>query len=161
GNVSITSTYVGDYEATATSLPSSGPTLGIGPSVAVNAINHTTRARIGAALITGANSIDVTGNGTYTTITHSDAGANNSGAFPAAIARTGTSNDAYAELTPGLVMSQIPGDLTVTANHIATPTTVADAELSGLFTAQVGLGAAIAAGGPIGGGRAIAGPNLK
>ncbi|MBI3839031.1 MAG: hypothetical protein HY288_14015, partial [Planctomycetia bacterium] len=161
GNVVVTSNYVGDYRATATSLPASGPTIGIGPSVALNAINHTTRAQIGAALITGANDIDVTGNGTYTTTTHADAGANNSGALPAAIALTGASNDTFAQLMPGVVMSHIPGNLTVTANHVATTNTVADAKLSGLLTSQVGLGAAIAAGGPIGGGHAIAGPNLS
>ena len=85
-DLSITSTYVGEYQATATSIPDSGPTLGIGPSVAANGINHNTLAEIGTAQITGANNIIVTANGKYTTDTTSHAGANNSGALAAAIA---------------------------------------------------------------------------
>ena len=75
-DLSIISTYVGEYQATATSIPDSGPTLGIGPSVAANGINHNTLTEIGTA-ITSANNIIVTANGKYTTDTTSHAGANN------------------------------------------------------------------------------------
>ena len=87
------------------------PRLGhprIGPSVAINAVKHTTLAEIGNAHIVGANNINVTANGTYTTHTVSEAGANNDGSLPAAIALTATSNDTIARLTPGTLRAASP-----------------------------------------------------
>jgi hypothetical protein len=155
-DVVINSNYTGLYDAIATSIPMAG-TTGVGPSVAFNAINHTARAEIGDALITGADDIRITATGNYTTNTTSEAGANNDGSLPAAIALAAASNNTIAQFRPGTLQSSIPGDLIVTANHTAVTNTRADAAIAG---AQVGLGAAIAGGGPVGGGQAIAGPNL-
>ena len=117
-------------------MPASA-TLGIGPSVAINAIQHSTLAEIGSALIVGANNVNVTVNGTYTTNTHADAGAESDGALPAAVALTATLNDTTARIKPGATMSTIAGNLTVTANHTANATTVADAKAGGAGSASV------------------------
>ena len=154
----VTTTYVGDYRAIATATPDGVDSVGVGPSVAVNAIKHTALAEIGAAVVVGARDILVTANGTSTTTTDAEAGVNNDGSLPAAIALTAAMNDTIARLTPAAMQTTISGDLRVTANHTAIATTNADADSSG---AEVGFGAAIAAGGPVGGGRAIGGPNLR
>ncbi|WP_457423984.1 right-handed parallel beta-helix repeat-containing protein [Roseateles sp. P5_E7] len=155
-DVTVTATYVGDYNATARAATGGG-TLGIGPSVAVNAVVHSTIAEIGAAFIAGADDVIVTATGTYTADTLAVAGADSDGSLPAAIALTGTQNDTIARVRPGETMSTIGGDLLVTASHTATANTTADAASGG---ADVGLGVAVAAGGPLGGARAEGGPNM-
>ncbi|MEQ1826845.1 MAG: hypothetical protein ABL921_12900, partial [Pirellula sp.] len=157
-NLIITSNYVGNYTATATALPGIG-TLGIGPSVAINATRHDTLAEIGTNVnLNGVNNISLTATGTYTSNTTSEAGANNAGSLPAAIALTGTYNDTTARILAANTQSTITGSVSVTANHTANATTIADANIGG---AQVGVGAAIAAGGPQGGAIAQAGGNLS
>ena len=156
-DLTVSATYLGHYAAIATALPGTG-TFGIGPSVAVNAARHTTLAELGAATITGVPNIVVTATGTYGSGALSEAGADNAGAVPAAIALTATHNDTIARVKTGAAQSEISGNLTVTANHTAVANTKADAAAGG---AQVGLGAAIAAGGPQGGAVAEAGGNLK
>ena len=155
-DVTVTATYVGDYNATARAATGGG-TLGIGPSVAVNAVVHATIAEIGAAVITGADDVVVTATGTYTADTLAMAGADSAGSLAAAVAITGTQNDTIARVRPGETMSSITGNLAVTASHTATANTTADAASGGN---QVGLGVAVAAGGPLGGARAEGGPNM-
>ncbi len=156
-NLDLATEYVGSYTATATAVPGVG-TLGFGPSVAINAVRHDTLVEIGAnVVLTGVNDINITATGEYTSTTISQAGANNSGALPAAIALTGTSNRTIARMLAAETPSSIAGHVTVTASHTAGATTIADAHIGG---AQVGLGAAIAAGGPQGGAIAQAGGHL-
>jgi len=155
-DLNVSSTYVGSYTAIATAEPASA-TLGIGPSVAINAIHHDTLAEIGDALITGADNVDVTANGTYTANTLAVAGAESDGSLPAAVALTATLNDTTARIKPGTAMSTIAGNLTVTANHNANMVTLADAKAGG---SDVGAGVAIAAGGPLGGAHADGGANM-
>jgi hypothetical protein len=155
-DVNVTSLYAGTYFALASATPGDG-TLGIGPSVAVNAIQHTALAEIGTAIITGADDVNVLAEGTYTTNTLAVAGAESAGSLPAAVALTAAQNDTIARVRPGPATSVITGNLNVTANHTATTNTLADAESGG---ADVGFGAAIAAGGPLGGAQADAGANM-
>jgi hypothetical protein len=156
-DVSVEASYVGEYNATATSTPGVG-TVGVGPSVAINIIRHETLAEIGANVtFIDVNNITVEATGVYTTNTSAVAGADNNGGLPAAIALTATLNNTTAQVLSSNVLSNIGGNLEVTATHSATTNTVADAELAG---AQVGLGAAIAAGGPQGGAIALGGGNL-
>ena len=155
-DVTVTATYVGDYNATATAVTGGG-TLGIGPSVAVNAVVHATIAEIGAAVINGADDVVVSATGTYTADTLAVAGAESDGSLAAAVALTGTQNDTIARVRPGETMSTIDGNLVVTASHTAMANTTADADSGG---DEVGLGVAVAAGGPLGGARAEGGPNM-
>jgi hypothetical protein len=161
--VNITADYDGRYIANATA-DLGGGTIAIGPSVAINAVTHRTLAELGAATITGeepgdgATDVNVTATGEYDTDTTADAGAvGNDGTLPAAIALTATSNDTIARVRPGEAQSTISGNLVVTATHVADTDTLADAESGGT---DVGLGVAIAAGGPLGGARAEAGANM-
>ena len=82
-------------------------------------------------VITGADDIRITATGNYTTNTTSEAGANNDGSLPAAIALAAASNNTIAQFRPGTLQSSIPGDLIVTANHTAVTNTRADAAIAG------------------------------
>ncbi|HET9217460.1 MAG TPA: LEPR-XLL domain-containing protein, partial [Terriglobia bacterium] len=162
-DVTVQATYIGVYNAIATSDPGVG-SLGFGPSVAINIIRHDTNAVIGADVtFTNVDDISVTADGTYTTTTLAEAGANNPGSVPAAIALTATLNNTTAAMaSPSdpdtLATSFITGNVSAIANHTATTHTTADAVAG---DAEVGIGAAIAAGGPQGGAIAQAGGKLS
>ncbi|MEQ8496544.1 MAG: hypothetical protein RLW42_20200, partial [Gammaproteobacteria bacterium] len=155
-DIVVSSTYVGEYLATATAQPANA-IIGIGPSVALNAVQHATLAEIGDATIVGAADVIVSATGTYTTETSAVAGAATGVAVPAAIALSAPLNDTVARVRPGTMMSAIGGNLDVTATHTAVVTTLADAAAGG---DEIGVGAAIAIGGPLGGAVADAAANM-
>ena len=155
--VNVTSTLETAHEARARSTPDADISVGVGPSVAINATVHDAIAEIGNAQIENATDVNVTANGTHRPVTHATAGSAGRGPFPGAIALTGQSNDSIARLNVAESQTHLLGDLNVTADHDAQATTVADASAIGDGTV---LGTAVAAGGPLGGGHAVAGPNM-
>ncbi len=155
--VDVNVDYDTNHLAEATSLFIGG-NVGIGPSVAINATSHDAIAEIGDATLNNVDTVSVTANGEHTPQTLATAGTLSLGGFNAAVALTGQSNNSIARLNQAANQSALSGDLIVGAEHQATSNTRAD---SLTVAGQEGIGAAVAAGGPLGGGQAIAGSNMN
>jgi hypothetical protein len=155
--VIVVSTLETAHLAEATPQKQGGATVGIGPSVAINATSHDALAEIGDAEIRDAIDVRATAYGRHTPTTRAIAGTYNQASFPAAVALTGQANNTIARMLPAAVASHITGDLTVEADHGATATTRSDVLV---LANELSLGLAVAAGGPLGGAHADAGPNM-
>ena len=154
GDLRVESYFAGDYVAEAVPEDEQTALYGVGASVALNAINHSTLAEIRPAIISGADDIFVLSIGDFETAASASAGAKGAANLPAAIAMNYTDARTISDIHDGAAAGEITGRLLVQANHVADMDHDTDTE-SGVGTASVG--AAISMGMARGGARASSG----
>ncbi|HEY8536576.1 MAG TPA: hypothetical protein VIL25_08995, partial [Vicinamibacterales bacterium] len=165
GDLTVRSDYEGSYVAAASSTPAAGATVGVGPSLAANAMTLRSLAEIQDAVITGTavdgdarSDIRVLARGDHTADARATAGATNAVNVPAAAAMNYTELDTIARTTSTAGTSAISGDLQIDADHDAVAIHVADTDAGAGGTASIG--AALALGYVLGGAEAASGMRI-
>ncbi|MCK4626137.1 MAG: hypothetical protein KAV00_12545, partial [Phycisphaerae bacterium] len=126
---------------TATAKAEAGSETGVGASVALNIVDNNTRAEVeNTAALTGAKDITLSATSNHTVSTTAEAGSAGDVSVTPSVAISIVDNDTEALIGTGGTLT-LTGNLTATADHTASTTTISDSSAAG---ADVAVAASIA-----------------